>query len=94
MHHNGPPKRDPALAALEARLGWPAVMTEGCRWIIGEPGKGAWKWCGAPCIVAGRGGSAAWCADHWRLVYLIGDRGVDPEQSIPRRAQIQGRPEP
>ena len=82
VHHNGPPKRDPALAALEARLGWPAVMTEGCRWIIGEPGKGAWKWCGAPCIVAGSAGSATWCADHWRLVYLIGDRGVDPE-SVP-----------
>ena len=60
------PKRDPALAALEARLGWPAVMTEGCRWIIGEPRQGAWKWCGAPCIAAGSAGSAAWCANRER----------------------------
>ena len=85
------PRRDRAVTTLEARLGWPAVMTEGCRWIIGEPGKGAWKWCSAPCIVAGSAGSAAWCADHWRLVYLIDDIGVDPDQSIPRRAQTQGR---
>lgn len=74
----GQPRRDPAVAALEARLGWPAVMAEGCRWIIGEPGTGAWKWCGAACIVSGGTGNAAWCADHWRLVYLIGDSGVDP----------------
>jgi hypothetical protein len=79
----------PALAALETRLGWPAVMTEGCRWIIG---KGAWKWCGAPCVVTGSAGSAAWRAEHRRLVYMIGDIGVDPDQSIPRRTQIQGRP--
>jgi hypothetical protein len=68
-------RRDPAVAALEARLGWPAVMAEGCRWIIGEPGGGAWKWCGAPCTGAG---SSAWCAEHWRLIYLIGDSGVEP----------------
>ena len=86
----GQPTRYPALAALEARLGWPAVMAEGCRWVIGEPGKGAWKWCGAPCIVAGRAGSAAWCADHWRLVFMIGGSGVDSDQSIPQRAQIEG----
>ena len=105
MGHNGPPiadkrrsmeleqpRRDPGIAALEARLGWPAVMAEGCRWVNGEPGKGSWKWCGAPCIVAGSARSAAWCADHWRLVYMIGGIGIDPDQSIPRRAQIQERP--
>jgi len=34
------PRKDPGLAALETRLGWPAVMAEGCRWIIGEPRNG------------------------------------------------------
>ena len=80
---SGPPGRDPALAALEARLGWPAVMAEGCRWIIGEPGNGAWEWCGAPCIVSGAAGSAAWCADHWRSVYMIGGNGDYPDERSP-----------
>ena len=53
------PRRDPTGAALEVRLGWPAVLAEGCRWIIGEPGRGPWKWCGAPCTGAGGTGSAA-----------------------------------
>jgi hypothetical protein len=90
----GQPRRDPAVAALEARLGWPAVMAEGCRWIIGKPGKGAWKWCGAPCIDAGRAAGTTWCAHHWRLVYLIGGSGVDSDQPIRGGPRSKGGGEP
>ena len=75
------PRKDPGLAALETRLGWPAVMAEGCRWIIGEPRNGTWKWCSAPCVTDRGIGATVWCADHWRLVYMIGDGGIDPDQS-------------
>jgi len=88
------PRKDPALAALETRLGWPDVGADGCRWIVGEPGNGTWKWCGAPCVADRGGGATAWCADHWRLVYMIGDISVEPDQSILRRAQIEGPREP
>jgi len=86
-------RREPAVTALETRLGWPAVMAEGCRWIIGEPSKGAWRWCGAPRVVAGSAGSGAWCADHRRLVYSIGGIAVDADQSIRGGTQIPGRPQ-
>jgi len=88
------PRKDPALAALETRLGWPDVVADGCRWIVGEPGNGTWEWCGAPCVADRGGGATAWCADHWRLVYMIGDISVEPDQSILRRAQIEGPREP
>ena len=85
------PRKDPGLAALERRLGWPAVMAEGCRWIIGEPCNGTWKWCSAPCVADRGTGATAWCADHWRLVYMIDDVGIDPDQSTLQWTQIEGR---
>lgn len=47
--------REPISAAvLDERL-----TTEGCRWVIGDPGRGGdWRWCGAKII------DGSWCAEH------------------------------
>jgi hypothetical protein len=83
------PRGDLGLAALEARLGWPAVMAEGCRWIIGDPGTGARQWCGAPCITSGDASRTAWCADHWRWVYMSGESDVDRLSDLDATAEFE-----
>lgn len=45
------PKRDPFPTHWLAR---------GCRWVIGNPGRGEWHWCGEPIAREG----VDWCAEH------------------------------
>jgi hypothetical protein len=47
------------------RLGHIATpVHQGCRWVIGEPPKPGWAWCGAPVVKAHE-----WCPDHLAKVY-------------------------
>jgi hypothetical protein len=66
-----------ALVELEKRLGWPEVMSGGCRYVCGCPagfaGNGKWHWCSRQ-VAPG----ASFCPEHQAICYSVrvSGRGV------------------